>query len=373
MRTTTLASLCLLSSSLVAQIGLKCENTAATTSGVYIQAPYNKTLVPQSGLTVEAWITYDETTLGGSWRYPTIARLNPNASREAWWFRIDAGNTNARNLAFGYQTTAGLRRITYNFAPQELQTWTHVAATFQNGTANLYVNGDLKATGTGGATLTDQGGDLYIGNGDGNLIENWNGEIDELRLWPFARTADEIKSTMNLAMSSVPGEVSTWALDFSPVDGSGSNDGMDVNSPNYAVNSLTLTGANIGAEAFGAGTAGCVGTPAAGVSGQAKAGNMGFAITCVHAGTGAGTVGFFWLGVARFTTPVQIAGADLWVNTTAGLLLPRVGDANRLIKVVAPLPGTLTTGTTVYGQFFFTETGCSVPVFASEGLKIEIQ
>ena len=61
---------------------------------------YSPAVVPQSGLTVEAWATYDESTLGTGWRYPTIARQNRNAGQESFFLRVEANNTNQTRIRF---------------------------------------------------------------------------------------------------------------------------------------------------------------------------------------------------------------------------------------------------------------------------------
>ena len=359
---------------LTAQLGIKIDNLTTTTAATYITVPYHKSLVPQTGLTIEAWITYDETTLATGWRWPTIARQNPNASKESFWLRIQAGQNQTRRLGFATTTSSGLRTVNYDFTAGEFQKWTHVAGTYDGSALRLYVNGVLKSTLNGvGANLIDSGGVLNIGNGDGNVIENWNGEIDEVRLWPYARTANEIMSTMNIALANVPGRVSTWNLDFSPNDSSNGNNGTNTGTVSYQANSLKLTSLPLGGKAYGKATPGCAGTPAAGVSGLAENGNQGFAITCLDASTGSGAVGFFFLGLKSVAAPVNVNGAGVWVDTSVGILLSLTGDANRLIKLPAPLPTGLSVGTKVYGQFLFAETGCNVPAFASEGLEIAIQ
>ena len=56
--------------------------------------------MPQTGITVEAWVTYDDTTLGTSspWRWPTIVRTGFNGTPNAFNFRVDAGNNGSRRL-----------------------------------------------------------------------------------------------------------------------------------------------------------------------------------------------------------------------------------------------------------------------------------
>ncbi|MCA8954498.1 MAG: LamG domain-containing protein [Planctomycetes bacterium] len=360
-----------------AQLGAKFVNAATTPT--YIEVPYSPTLVPQTGITVEAWLTYDESTLGTGWRWPTVMRQNPVGGSEAFWLRVDAGQTNIRSLAFGIRTSVGLTRVGYTFAAGELKNWTHVAATYDGAVSKLYINGVQKAisTQTLGPKLLDAGGVLRIGNGDGMAIETWNGELDEVRLWPVARTAAEIQSTMNLALASVPGEVSTWNLDFSPRDSSGGNSGKDVNSPSYGVNTLKLTTAPLGVTAFGASTPGCGGALAAGATGHAKAGNAGFGLTCLRAAdtSAQGAIGLLWLGLGRLSAPIKVDGADVWVNPAVpGFLVGIAGNANGLTNLGAPIPASTPVNAKVYFQFFFHHPSCaSVPLFASEGLELVVQ
>ena len=78
--------------------------------------------------------------------------------------------------------------------------------------------------------ILDTGGVFRIGCGDLTVVggETWNGEIDEVRIWPFARSAAAIQSTMNMSLAAMPGELSTWNLDGTFVDSSGLNHGTGV-------------------------------------------------------------------------------------------------------------------------------------------------
>ena len=58
---------------------LPCQNVGITlTSGVngYLEVPFDPAMIPPSGLTVEAWVTYDSTTLQPGFVWPTILRQN---------------------------------------------------------------------------------------------------------------------------------------------------------------------------------------------------------------------------------------------------------------------------------------------------------
>ena len=62
---------------------------------------FDPRMVPATGLTVEAWITYDGAgiPLDGIYRWPTIARQNTSPFQESWNFRVNANNSGQRRLA----------------------------------------------------------------------------------------------------------------------------------------------------------------------------------------------------------------------------------------------------------------------------------
>ena len=357
--------------------GLKIAHGGTSTTQKYLEAKYDKSLVPQTGLTVECWLTYDESGVPTtSYAWPTVLRMNSTASKESYWLRVQAGNTGSRVLAFALRTSSGFHQVQQGFSAGGLKTWTHVAVTWDRGVLSLYLNGKIQLTNSFvGSTITDNGGTLRIGIGEvTSAIEAWNGEIDEVRIWPVARTQAEIQETMNLSLKSVPGRVSVWNLDSSAKDSSFTNHCTAVNSPTFASNTLKLTPANFGSAAFGGPTNGCGGVvPAAGAVGLPTLGSTNYRLTCLDAAHGTGAVGYVWLGAARLQSSVLLDGAALWVNPAAGgLLVPVMGDAAGLLSVKAPIPS-VGKGSSAHIQFFFSQSGCNVPIFSSEGLTVTIQ
>lgn len=214
--------------------------TTGTDGGVEYQ--FDARMVPPTGITVEAWITYDDSTVPtGQGYYPTIARQNIAPSTESWNFRVSAATTGARNLQLIIRTNNGFFAATYNFAPGEFLAPTHVAGTFDGTTIRVFKNGLQVAQGAVPvlSEVLNNGGLMRIGNGDpvapGN--ETWNGTIDEVRIWPMARSAGEITATLNQELLGLPGGVLTFPLN-------GSYDSSD----------LTVVGTAFGTSAFVAGT-----------------------------------------------------------------------------------------------------------------------
>jgi len=159
---------------------------SATVDG-YVEIPYSQRVVPQSGITVEAWITYDDATLPAGWRYPTVLRQgHSTGGSEDYFLRIEAGNAGARILRWKVVTASNSVNVSWTFAAGQLLTWTHVAATYDGASAVLYINGAQVSTVAGnGQPIRDVNNEtLRIGKGSdvATPIEVWNGQIDEVRL-----------------------------------------------------------------------------------------------------------------------------------------------------------------------------------------------
>jgi hypothetical protein len=131
--------------------------------------------------------------------------------------------------------------------------WVHVAATWITPSVQIYVNGSPV-----GSTPTSQLGGtpetLWLGR-DQTLGQGIYGYIDEVRIWNTARTADQIRSTMFLALTgSESNLVGYWQFNegsgqtTADVSGNGntgtlgSTAGADVNDPAWIAASLVPLG-----------------------------------------------------------------------------------------------------------------------------------
>lgn len=222
MRMLALASVVLFPS-LVAQNQALQFQTGIETA---VEVPYDAAMVPPTGLTVEAWVTYDDSTIpSGGWYWPTIARQNIAPQHTSWLLRVGAATSSARVVECIVEgPNAALYTLSWPFTAGALSTWTHLAFTFDGQVMNLYANGALAATRTlpSAFRVVDNGGILRIGNGDASAPghEAWNGLIDELRVWPMPRSAAEIQADMGHELLGMPGGVLTFNGNGSYVDSS---------------------------------------------------------------------------------------------------------------------------------------------------------
>jgi hypothetical protein len=76
----------------------------------------------------------------------------------------------------------------------------------------LYYNGVLDGSTPWTAPINNSASELYIGNVNGN--EGFSGIIDEVRIWNYARTEQQIQDWMyNSLMGSESGLVGYWNFD----------------------------------------------------------------------------------------------------------------------------------------------------------------
>ncbi|MFZ4621461.1 MAG: LamG-like jellyroll fold domain-containing protein, partial [Bacteroidota bacterium] len=109
-----------------------------------------------------------------------------------------------------------------SFTARQQNVWTHLAATFQNDTLKLYVNGVLAAS-TVYPLVVNPSYPVRLGNYSGTQspwYSGFHGEIDEVRIWNVVRTPDQIVRDMNRPLSGMEsGLAGYWKFD----EGSGTS------------------------------------------------------------------------------------------------------------------------------------------------------
>lgn len=159
------------------------QNTTYTTGKVgmgitlgatsLVSVPDVASLSPPA-ITVEAWIRPTMLPTG-------TARMGIVDNNGSYGFFLYANNV---TCVMGVTTTA---------PPVQVNTWTHVACTFDGTTARIYINGAPAGTPTGGGsalTAGDASGLVIAGNSPNGdpLI----GTTDQVRIWNTARTPQQV-------------------------------------------------------------------------------------------------------------------------------------------------------------------------------------
>lgn len=147
-------------------------------------------------MTVEAWIKVQENTDN------IIASFDRS---DYWRFEIAGSAANPGCVGVGIMTDAGLLDFGGKIRVDDNE-WHHVAATFDNGLTSLYVDGLLDDATTMG-TQFGSGNVRYGFIGAGSEADEFNGgvnndfffggNIDEVRIWNVALSADEIAENYN--------------------------------------------------------------------------------------------------------------------------------------------------------------------------------
>lgn len=134
-----------------------------------------------SGMTLEAWVKPDVAT---AYRTVLFKERGGDNLSYALYTNSDPNGPNADGPSF-------------LSAPNALPTgtWSHLAATFDGSTLKLWVNGEVVAS-QAGSTMTTGTGPLRIGANTVFGGEDFDGLIDEVRIYNRALTKDELEADM---------------------------------------------------------------------------------------------------------------------------------------------------------------------------------
>ncbi|MBB4935992.1 hypothetical protein FHR32_000297 [Streptosporangium album] len=141
-----------------------------------------------SGMTLSAWVKPTSVT---GWRTVAMKDLSSGDGAPYGLYASD------RDVPAGWLlTTEGEQVSPKGTTALPINTWSHLALTYDGATAKLYVNGtqvdQLAVTGD----FIDDGGDVHIG-GNKAWGEFFSGLIDEVRIYNIAQTAAQIQTDMN--------------------------------------------------------------------------------------------------------------------------------------------------------------------------------
>ncbi len=187
-------------------------------SNDYVSVPDNDALDLTSNYTIEAWIR-------PAW-FPALAGIvskYQTGSGAGYLLRLNEGGQH-RDIDFdGTSTSENILNANQ---------WYHIAAVNDGGARRLFVNG-VEHT-LYDSPITVEANSDFLGIGVDFESRYFAGEIDEVRVWSAARTAQQIREDMHRSLGGASNLVGYWQMN----DGSGSGTLSDA-SGNHLNGTLT--------------------------------------------------------------------------------------------------------------------------------------
>jgi len=176
--------------------GHDSEGQAVTMTNRYLQLPYE--VANSEELTVAMWV---KSTSTATWQ-----RLFDFGYDTDHYMFLTPNNGATSVMRFAIKN-GGSEQIVDCKAklPVSSSQWNHVAVTIGQGNVNIYQNGELVGSGTG---ITIKPSDIhpvlsYLGRSMFNTDPYFSGQLDDVRIYNFAMTADEVKGVMDNTFSGI--------------------------------------------------------------------------------------------------------------------------------------------------------------------------
>ncbi|MCZ7644597.1 MAG: tandem-95 repeat protein [Planctomycetota bacterium] len=171
----------------------------------YVTIPDAPALQLTEAVTAEAWFRFQS---GGTQNprvvseksvFPEITTVGTGSSR-----RID---TTINLQGVGIVRVQGTTQLAANV-------WHHAAVTYDRSALKLYLNGQLEGQTAATAAIFVTGNPHILGRQQGTSLDNYRGDLDEVRFWNRARTQSEIQADMRRTLNGGEfGLVGYWRFD----------------------------------------------------------------------------------------------------------------------------------------------------------------
>jgi uncharacterized membrane protein len=156
----------------------------------WVTVPDNAVLDLTGPMTIEAWVY---PTSVGDWRSVLLKETSTGLSYGLY-------TSDSDGLPSGWIRRTSDIGVTGN-AAVAIDSWVHLAVTYDGSALNLYVNGSQVATRAITGAIATSSQPLRIG-GNASYGEFFDGTIDEVRIYNRALTASEIQTDMNTPVGS---------------------------------------------------------------------------------------------------------------------------------------------------------------------------
>jgi uncharacterized protein YjdB len=340
---------CSSSVTVTTNVTVETPNNGLNTGGVndYVSIP--NSLSAANGMTIEYWVKTTMTSASGSQWF----NGNGIVDAEVGGVTNDFGTALLNNkAAFGIGSP--------DFTIQSVSSintgnWTHVAATWDktSGAMKLYINGVLEASGTGATNYRNAPPDIFIGATQ-TLSQQFDGTVDEVRIWNTARSQSQIQANMNCDVAQDPTLVAYYRFDEGTA--SGNNTGLS-NALDYSGNhncgtfvNMTLNGSTSNYVTGAIGSCNTISMTLPGAQSGTAATCVGNTTTLTNATSGgvwtSSSSNFTMSGTA--TSTVTITGTSAGVsNITYTLNCGTVVTPVTIYAVPAAITGNTTLSTSI--------------------------
>ncbi|MBI4136833.1 LamG domain-containing protein, partial [Candidatus Roizmanbacteria bacterium] len=177
--------------------------------GDYVSVVDTTALDITPAITLSAWTNFGA-ALGN---YETILGKRDASATEANYGLRNGTGANADEIEFYWATSTVWQVYTTNNANLSTSTWYHILATYDGTNVKIYKDGVLLTgtctTGTCVTALAADNNTFGIGRAGDYASEYMTGSIDEVKIYPFALTADQVKTVYNQGKAIVMGSTST--------------------------------------------------------------------------------------------------------------------------------------------------------------------
>ena len=167
----------------------------------YTTVPDHSSLEPTSAITLSVWVYPTNPT----YSYQMIIDKQPSGGAGAGYtLRLDNATGKIKFRAVGTSGNDILGNTTLS-----ANTWYHVVGVYDGSNFKLFINGQEDASKPSTGNITYDASDLQIGR----RVDGWNfqGRIDEPKIFPYALTEDQIKAEYNLGAATIMGTGPTVA------------------------------------------------------------------------------------------------------------------------------------------------------------------
>jgi len=159
----------------------------------YVSAASSNSLKLTSRGTISAWI--NAAAIG---QFRTIVDKGVNWSTSQDFYSLYLNSSNRATCTLG-NTASSIATVTTQTNALSTSVWYHLVCTWDGTTMRIYVNGVQNNTASQGSIVPDTStSSFYIGRAGvpGGYTDDFSGQIDDVRIYNYALTAAQVRTTM---------------------------------------------------------------------------------------------------------------------------------------------------------------------------------